>query len=113
LKQTGLTPIGYDHNFVVNGNAGQVRPVARLEEPTSGRVMTLSADQPGVQFYTGNFLDGTAKGKHATYLQHTGLCLETQAFPNAINVPAWREQVILRPGQPYRHRMVHRFTVER
>jgi aldose 1-epimerase len=113
LKQTGLTPIGYDHNFVVNGDAGQLRPVARLEDPTSGRVMTLSADQPGVQFYTGNFLDGTAKGKNATYVQHAGLCLETQAFPNAINVPAWRDQVILRPGQTYRHRMVHRFSVER
>jgi aldose 1-epimerase len=113
LKQTGLTPIGYDHNFVVSGDAGQLRPVARLEDPTSGRVLTLSADQPGVQFYTGNFLDGTAKGKNATYVQHAGLCLETQAFPNAINVPAWRDQVILRPGQTYRHRMVHRFSVER
>ena len=113
LKQTGLTPVGYDHNFVVNGNAGQLRPVARLEDPKSGRVMTLSADQPGVQFYTGNFLDGTARGKNATYVQHAGLCLETQAFPNAINVPAWRDQVILRPGQTYRHRMVHRFSVER
>jgi aldose 1-epimerase len=113
LKQTGLTPIGYDHNFVVNGDAGQLRPVARLEDPKSGRVMTLSADQPGVQFYTGNFLDGPAKGTNATYVQHAGLCLETQAFPNAINVPAWRDQVILRPGQTYRHRMVHRFSVER
>ncbi len=112
LKQTGGKPIGYDHNFVVNGAADQLRPVARLKDPKSGRVMTLSADQPGVQFYTGNFLDGTAKGKNATYGQHAGLCLETQKFPNAINIPAWRDQVILKPGQTYRHRMVHRFSAE-
>ena len=112
LKQAGGTPTGYDHNFVVNGAAGQLRPVARLKDPRSGRVLTLSADQPGVQFYTGNFLDGTAKGKNATYVQYAGLCLETQKFPNAINVPAWRDQAILRPGQTYRHRMVHRFSAE-
>jgi aldose 1-epimerase len=112
LKQTGGTPIGYDHNFVVNGEPNQLRPVARVKDPKSGRVMTLSADQPGVQFYTGNFLNGSAKGKGATYVQHAALSLETQKFPNAINVPAWRDQVILRPGQTYRHVMVHKFSVE-
>ena len=112
LKRTGLTPAGYDHNFVVNGDPGQLRPVARLKDPKSGRVMTLTADQPGVQFYTGNFLDGSLSGKGATYVQHAALCLETQKFPNAINVPAWRDQVILRPGQTYRHRMIHAFTAE-
>jgi aldose 1-epimerase len=112
LARTGGTPIGYDHNFVVNGEPGQLRPVARLKDPRSGRVMTLAADQPGVQFYTGNFLDGSLTGKGATYVQHAALCLETQTFPNAINVPAWREQVILRPGRVYRHRMVHTFTAE-
>jgi aldose 1-epimerase len=112
LKQTGGKPIGYDHNFVVNGPPTQLRPVARLRDPKSGRVMTVAADQPGVQFYTGNFLDGSAKGKGATYGQYAALCLETQKFPNAINVPAWRDQVILRPGQMYRHLMVHTFSVE-
>ena len=112
LRQTGLTPVGYDHNFVVNGSPNQMRPVARLKDPRSGRVMTLTADQPGVQFYTGNFLDGSLVGKGATYVQHAALCLETQKFPNAINVPAWRDQVILRPGHTYRHRMIHAFTVE-
>lgn len=112
LRHAGGTPIGYDHNFVVNGEPNQLRPVARLRDPTSGRVMTLSADQPGVQFYTGNFLDGSARGKGTTYVQYAALCLETQKFPNAINVPAWRDQVILRPGQTYRHVMVHRFSVE-
>jgi aldose 1-epimerase len=112
LKQAGGTPIGYDHNFVVNGEPNQLRPVARLKDPKSGRVMTLSADQPGVQFYTGNFLDGSTRGKGTSYVQYAGLCLETQKFPNAINVPAWRDQVILRPGQVYRHVMVHAFSVE-
>jgi len=112
LKRTGLTPAGYDHNFVVNGDPGRLRPVARLKDPKSGRVMTLTADQPGVQFYTGNFLDGSLTGKGATYVQHAALCLETQKFPNAINVPTWRDQVVLRPGQTYRHRMIHAFTAE-
>ena len=112
LKSGGGTLIGYDHNFVVNGEPHGLREVARVRDPKSGRVMTLSADQPGVQFYTGNFLDGTVTGKGATYRRHAGLCLETQAFPNAINVPAWQGQVILRPGQTYRHVMVHAFSTE-
>jgi aldose 1-epimerase len=112
IKQAGGSPIGYDHNFIVNGVPNQLRPVARLTDPTSGRVMTVSADQPGVQFYTGNFLNGSAKGKGATYMQYAALCLETQKYPNAINVPDWQDQVILRPGQLYRHVMVHRFSAE-
>ena len=112
LAQAGGTPIGYDHNFVVNGEPNQLRAVARLKDPRSGRVMTLSADQPGVQVYTGNFLNGSTTGKGTTHVQYAALCLETQAFPNAINVPAWRDQVILRPGQTYRHVMVHAFTTE-
>lgn len=112
LRQAGGTPIGYDHNFVVNGEPYRLRPVARLTDPTSGRAMTVSADRPGVQFYTGNFLDGTVTGKGATYGQYAALCLETQAFPNAVNVPAWQDQVVLRPGQTYRHVMVHAFGVE-
>jgi aldose 1-epimerase len=112
LTHAGGTPIGYDHNFVVNGEPNQLRPVARVKDPKSGRVMTVSADQPGVQFYTGNFLDGSTKGKGTAYVQYAGLCLETQKFPNAINVPAWQDQVIVRPGQTYRHVMVHTFSVE-
>jgi len=112
LKRAGGSPIGYDQNFVVNGVPNQLRPVARLKDPKSGRVMTVSADQPGVQFYTGNFLNGSARGKGATYVQYAALCLETQKYPNAINVPDWQDQVILRPGQLYRHVMVHRFSAE-
>lgn len=112
LEAVGGNPVGYDHNFVVNGEPDALRPVARLKDPKSGRVMTIEADQPGVQFYSGNFLNGTKRGKGATYAQYGGLCLETQKFPNAINVPAWRDQVILRPGRTYRHVMIHRFTAE-
>jgi aldose 1-epimerase len=112
LRAAGGNPTGYDHNFVVNGEPNQLRPVARLKDPRSGRVMTVAADQPGVQFYSGNFLDGSHKGKGATYVQYAGLCLETQKFPNAINIPDWQDQVILRPGQPYRHIMIHTFSTE-
>jgi aldose 1-epimerase len=109
---TGGTPAGFDHNWVVDGDAHQLRPVARLSEPKSGRVFTLEANQPGVQFYTGNFLNDVSGKGGARYSQHAGLCLETQAFPNSINVPAWREEVILEPGQTYQHRMRFHFGVE-
>jgi aldose 1-epimerase len=112
LKDVGGKPVGYDHNFVVNGDPHAMRPVARLRDPKSGRVLTLEADQPGVQFYSGNFLDGTARGKGTSYAQYTGLCLETQKFPNSINVPSWKNEVILRPGESYRHIMIHRFSAE-
>ena len=112
LKAAGGDPVGYDHNFVVSGEPNEMRPVAKLWDPKSGRVMTIEADQPGVQFYSGNFLDGTTKGKGAAYAQYTGLCLETQKFPNSINVPAWSKDVILEPGKTYKHTMVHRFRAE-
>lgn len=112
LEAAGGTPIGFDHNWIVDGVADELRPVARVRDPRSGRVLTLEADQPGVQFYCGKFLDGSHRGKGAVYGQYSGLCLETQKYPNAIHVPAWREQVILRPGRTYRHRMVHRFSVD-
>ncbi|HYF00853.1 MAG TPA: aldose epimerase family protein [Planctomycetota bacterium] len=95
-------PGGYDHNFAFKG-------LARLEDPSSGRVMELRCDEPGLQLYTGNFLDGTSKGKGgATYPKHAGLCLETQKFPDAIHHPGWIAPV-LRPGETYRHAMLHRF----
>jgi len=113
LKAVGGDPVGFDNNFVVNGDPDVLRPVARVRDPGSGRVMTVEADQPGVQFYSGNFLDGTVRGKGGrAYVKWSGFCLETQKFPNAINVPAWRNQVILRPGQAYLHRMIHRFEVQ-
>jgi aldose 1-epimerase len=113
LEAVGGEPAGFDNDWVVNGDAHALRPVARLRDAKSGRVMTLEADQPGVQFYSGNFLDGSLKGKGgATYRQYAGLCLETQRFPNSINIPAWADEVVLKPGQTYHHQMIHRFTVE-
>ncbi|MEO5770361.1 MAG: aldose epimerase family protein [Polyangia bacterium] len=105
-------PIGYDSNWIVNGNPNKMRPVARVEDPASGRVMTISANQPGVQFYAGIFLDGSTKGKGRTHPQYGAFCLETQKFPNAINVPTWRDQVILKPGQTYKHNMIHKFSTK-
>jgi len=110
IAATGLTPAGFDHNFVVRGEPHAMRPVARLVEPRSGRVMTLEANQPGVQLYTGNHLRGAFAGKTAAYAQYAGLCLETQAFPDAVNVPAWRGDVLLEPGAEYRHDMSIRFS---
>jgi aldose 1-epimerase len=87
--------------------------MARLKHPASGRVMTLSANQPGLQFYSGNCLDGSLKGKGgAEYPQYSGLCLESQKFPNSVNIPAWRSEVLLQPGDTYVHTMVHAFSAE-
>jgi aldose 1-epimerase len=113
LAAVGGAPVGYDHNFVVDGPNTALRPAARVAHPATGRVMTVEANQPGVQFYSGNYLDGKAVGKGGVaYQQYFGMCLETQAFPNAINVPAWRDQVLLKPGQTYKHTMIHKFTAE-
>jgi aldose 1-epimerase len=108
----GGAPAGYDSNWIVNGEPTMLRSVARVVEPGSGRVMTLRANQPGVQFYSGVFLDGSTRGKGRVHARYGGLCLETQAFPNAINVPAWRDQVILEPGRTYRHETVYGFSTE-
>ena len=113
LKAAGGKPVGYDLNYVINGNPTEFRKMAKLKDPKSGRVLTLSSEQPGMVFYSGNFLDGTVKGKGGTaYAQYTGLCIESGKFPNSINVPAWKGAVVLKPGQTYRHSMVHAFSAE-
>jgi aldose 1-epimerase len=112
LAAVGGTPVGYDHFWVVNGDPKALRPVATVKDPKSGRVLTVEADQIGVQFYAGIFLDGTITGKGAKYEQYDALCLETHAWVNAINVPAWKDSVILKPGQTYKQHMVHKFTTE-
>jgi aldose 1-epimerase len=113
LKAAGGDPIGFDANWVVDGEPHQLRQVAQLKDPKSGRVLTLRGDQPGVQFYSGNFLDGSLIGKGgAHYPQYSSVCLETQRFPNSINVPAWRGDVVLEPGQVYKSTMVLAFTTE-
>jgi aldose 1-epimerase len=101
---------GYDHNWVLRGAAGSVRTAAELYDPSSGRLMTVFTDQPGLQFYSGNFLDGTAVGKEGMVYRHrTGLCLEAQAFPDTPNKPQF-PSVTLRPGQVYRQTTIYKFS---
>lgn len=101
---------GYDHNFAINGEAGTLRPAARVVEPRSGRVMDVLTTQPGMQFYTGNYLDGTLKGKGGkTYGQRYGFCMETQHFPDSPNQPSF-PAVVLKPGEQYRTTTVYRFS---
>lgn len=101
---------GYDHNFVVDGTPGTLRPVLRLEDPRSGRVMEMSATAPSVQFYSGNFLDGTVTGKQGRiYRQGDGLAFEPQVYPDSPNhsdFPSAR----LDPGQTYENRILLRFS---
>jgi aldose 1-epimerase len=106
------TPRGVDHNFVVDGDAGTLRIAAEVNEPVSGRRMRVLSTEPGIQFYTGNFLDGTIAGQDGfAYQQHTGFCLETQHYPNSANVPQF-PSTILRPGQTYRTTTVYQFDVK-
>lgn len=110
LALVGGEASGFDHAFLVDGEPHELRPVARLAHPRSGRVMTLSADQQSVQLYTASDLDGSTSGKGAVHARSSALCFESQAVPNAVHIPAWHGDVVLRPGQIYRHRMVFRFT---
>ena len=103
---------GYDHNFALNGEVGVMKMCARVEEPTTGRVMEIRTTEPGVQFYTGNFLDGTITGKDGkVYQQHYGFCLETQHYPDSPNQPDF-PSTILRPGQTYTQETIHTFSVK-
>lgn len=102
---------GYDQNFVLN-HRGDLKAVAvRVEEPSSGRVMEVFTTQPGVQFYTGNFLDGTIHGIGGAYRHRSALCLETQHFPDSPNHPNF-PSTELRPGQVYRNTTIYRFSTE-
>ena len=103
---------GYDHNFVINRKAEGLVSVARAYEPTSGRVMEISTDQPGIQFYTGNFLDGTVTGKQGhVYKRRYGLCFETQHFPDSPNHPEF-PSTVLRPGQAFHSRTILKFSAK-
>src|SRR5690606_21457494 len=104
-------PPGYDHCYVINGwepGEYEVRPVARVEDPESGRVMEVESTEPGVQLYTGNFLDGSEG--NGGYPKHGGFCLETQHFPDAPTQPDF-PSTRLDPGETYRQTTVHRFSV--
>ncbi len=104
---------GYDHNWVLNGTPGQLRPAAKVFDPTSGRVLSVETTQPGVQFYTGNFLDGTAIGKSGKpYPKRSALCLETQHFPDSPNHPSF-PSTLLKPGQTFHSETTWTFTAEK
>lgn len=101
---------GYDHCYVINGKEGELRPVAKILEAKSGRVMEISSTEPGVQFYTGNYLTGTADTANA--VKHGAFCLETQHFPDSPNRPEF-PTTRLNPGETYRQTTVHKFSVQK
>jgi aldose 1-epimerase len=108
-SQIGLTGSGYDHNFVLNDWDGSLRSAVQLYEPTSGRLLEILTTQPGMQFYSGNFLDGSFIGKNGfSYVKYAGLCLEPQHFPDAPNHPNF-PSTVLRAGEEYRQSTVLRF----
>ena len=103
---------GYDHNFVILRKSGDTPQIAaRVRDPLSGRTLEVMTSEPGFQFYFGNFLDGTEKGKGGTiYNYRSGLCLETQHFPDSPNQPTF-PNTILRPGEVFKSTTLYRFTV--
>ena len=104
---------GYDHNFVVNGKMEVLRLAARVYEPTTGRVMEVLTTEPGIQFYSGNFLDGTLTGKGGkVYQRRYALCLETQHFPDSPNKPNF-PSTVLRKGARYHTTTIYRFSVQK
>lgn len=101
---------GYDHNWVINKPAGELALMAEVYEPKTGRVMEVLSTEPGLQFYSGNFLDGTITGKYGqVYAHRTGFCMEPQHFPDSPNQPSF-PSVVLRPGQVYRNTIIYRFS---
>ncbi|HEX7877053.1 MAG TPA: galactose-1-epimerase, partial [Sphingobium sp.] len=105
---------GYDHNWVLDkGATEQPQLAARLKDPVSGRVLDVLTTEPGIQFYSGNFLDGTLVGKQGhLYRMGDGVALEPQKFPDSPNKPGFPSARV-DPGKPYRHIMVYRLSVER
>jgi len=113
FDQLTKKPVGYDDNFVLNGGGKGMTWAARVYEPKSGRTLEVLTTEPGVQFYTGNFLDGSLKGHNGmVYKQHTGFCLETQHYPDSINHPEFPSSV-LRPGQTLKSTTVFKFGTQK
>jgi aldose 1-epimerase len=100
---------GYDHNWVLNRTGSGLELAAKVTDPKSGRVLEVLTTEPGLQFYTGNFLDGTLQGKGKTYTRRSAFCMETQHFPDSPNKPSF-PSTVLKPGQAYRTTTVYRFS---
>lgn len=104
---------GYDHNYVLNKkSAKELSLAARVEEPTSGRVLEVYSEEPGVQFYSGNFLDGSMTGKGVNYKLRSGFCLEPQHFPDSPNQAKF-PSTIVKPGEVYSTKMTYKFSVQK
>ncbi|PID59312.1 MAG: galactose-1-epimerase [Ignavibacteriae bacterium] len=104
---------GFDHNFVLNGKNGELKEAAKVFEPTTGRILKVLTTEPGVQFYAGNYLDETLKGKHNTkYFPRAGFCLETQHFPNTPNNPSF-PKTLLSPGEKFNSTTIFKFGLEK
>lgn len=117
LAQVGGQPVGYDLNFVLDkGPTERPEFAARIVEPRSGRTLEVYTTEPGLQFYTGNFLDGTLRGKGgAVYKQYAGFCLEPQKYPDSIHQPQWwdKSNPILKPGEIYKQTTIYKFGVRK
>jgi aldose 1-epimerase len=100
---------GYDHNWVLNRTGPGLETAAKVTDSKSGRVMEVLTTEPGLQFYTGNFLDGTLKGKGRVYTKRSAFCMETQHFPDSPNKPAF-PSTVLKPGDTYRTTTIYRFS---
>ena len=107
-RRMGEIPPGYDCNFVLRQGPDPLHLAARLREIQTARILEVYTTQPGVQLYTGNFLDGGIRGIGGAYPQHSGVCLETQHFPNAVHHPHF-PTIMLAPGEEYRHAFEYRF----
>lgn len=109
IDQLKGDPGGYDHNFVLNRKGPGLSLAVRVTEPSSGRIMEVHTTEPGIQFYTGNFLDGSLKGHGGeVYKKHYGFCLEAQHYPDSVNQPKF-PSTILKPGQTYTQTTIYRF----
>jgi len=109
LDRIQADPVGYDHCFALPGEVGHMKVAARVNDAKSGRVMEIRTTQPGIQFYSGNFLDGSEG--NGGYKQYEGFCLETQHYPDSPNQPGF-PSTILKPGETYKHTTIHKFTAE-
>lgn len=112
-SRIGELKSGYDHNYVLDRpKNAELSRAARVVEPESGRVMDVHTTQPGIQLYTGNFLNGSISGLGGKYMKHGAFCLETQHFPDSVHRPNF-PNTILRPGEQYQHTTVYAFSVLR
>lgn len=111
IEAVGGTPVGYDHNYIIDGSAGEKTLAAKIMDPKSGRSLEVSTTEPGVQFYSGNFLDGSLVSRGISYEQYAGMCLETQHFPDSPNQPDF-PTTVLRPGEKFVSQTIFKFGVE-